>query len=91
MTAQAFARNFFDAKTDATPGGRIINVASQAAHVALLNHGAYCASKAGLIGLTRCMASEWGPRGITANTVSPGPVMTALGKKAWSDKEQREA
>ena len=72
------------------PGGRIVSLASQAAHVALKNHGAYCASKAGLIGLTKCMASEWGPLGITANTISPGPVWTELGKKAWADKELRE-
>lgn len=36
------------------------------------------------------MASEWGPRGITANTISPGPVWTALGKKAWADQKVRE-
>ena len=37
------------------------------------------------------MASEWGPRGITANTISPGPVWTEMGKKAWADQKQREA
>ncbi|KAF2725865.1 NAD(P)-binding protein [Polychaeton citri CBS 116435] len=72
------------------PGGRIVNIASQAAHVALRNHGAYCASKAGLVGLTRSMASEWGPHGITANSISPGPVWTELGMKAWADEKQRE-
>ena len=72
------------------PGGRIVNITSQAAHVALLHHGPYCASKAGLIGLTKCQASEWGGRGITSNSVSPGPVMTELGKKAWSDAKVRE-
>ena len=36
------------------------------------------------------MASEWGPHGITANTISPGPVMTALGKKAWGDPKVKE-
>ena len=76
--------------TEDTPGGRIVNLASQAAHVALHHHGAYCASKAGLIGLTKCMASEWGPKGITSNSISPGPVWTELGKKAWADQKQRE-
>ncbi|CAK4033793.1 L-xylulose reductase [Lecanosticta acicola] len=88
LTAQAFARLYFqsaEANRAKAPGGRIVNIASQAAHVALNHHGPYCASKAGLLGLTKCMASEWGPRGITANTVSPGPVMTALGRKAWGD------
>jgi NAD(P)-dependent dehydrogenase (short-subunit alcohol dehydrogenase family) len=97
LTSQAFARMYIAASKqrkeqgDAAPGGRIVSLASQAGHVALHHHGAYCASKAGLIGLTKCMASEWGPHGITANTVSPGPVWTALGKKAWADQKAREA
>ncbi|KAK3113686.1 hypothetical protein LTR53_008775 [Teratosphaeriaceae sp. CCFEE 6253] len=94
LTGQAFARMYMSAKrqdASAAPGGRIVNIASQAAHVALLHHGAYCASKAGLIGLTKCQASEWGPHGITANTISPGPVWTELGKKAWGADDVREA
>lgn len=97
LTGQAFAQMFFAASEKAKQnnkpalGGRIVNIASQAAHVALHLHGPYCASKAGLIGLTKCQASEWGPRGLTANTISPGPVWTELGKKAWADKQAREA
>ena len=97
LTCQAFARMYMSASKQVrlqgaqVIGGRIVSLASQAAHVALQNHGAYCASKAGLIGLTKCMASEWGPHGITANTVSPGPVWTTLGKKAWSDQKARES
>ncbi|KAK4623909.1 NAD-dependent glycerol dehydrogenase [Fulvia fulva] len=93
LTGQAFAKLYFAASKIASdanrpvPGGRIVNIASQAAHIALRHHGPYCASKAGLIGLTKCMASEWGPRGITANSISPGPVMTELGKKAWGDPQ----
>lgn len=97
LTGQAFAKMYFEASDPAKKsnkpvlGGRIVNIASQAGHVALHHHGPYCASKAGLIGLTKCQASEWGPRGITANTISPGPVWTELGKKAWADAEMREA
>lgn len=99
LLGQAFARMFFAATEGAkrddaskpSPGGRIVNIASQAAHVALHHHGPYCASKAGLIGLTKCMASEWGGRGITSNTISPGPVWTELGKKAWADQKSRDA
>ncbi|KAI5366600.1 Putative short-chain dehydrogenase/reductase SDR, NAD(P)-binding domain superfamily [Septoria linicola] len=94
LTGQAFAKAYIAAAQrdkDRAPGGRIVNIASQAAHVALQNHGPYCASKAGLIGLTRCQASEWGPKGITANSISPGPVWTELGKRAWSDQAVREA
>lgn len=98
LVSQAFARMYFAAgieiaesktKHKALPPGRIVSIASQAAHVALDQHGAYCASKAGLVGLTRCMASEWARTGITANTVSPGPVWTELGKKAWGNDEVR--
>ncbi len=63
--------------------GRIINIASQAAHVALEHHAAYSASKSGLFGLTTSLARELGPYGITANTISPTVVMTELGRKAW--------
>ncbi len=63
--------------------GTIVNIASQAATVALDGHAAYCASKAGLVGLTRVLAAEWGGRGITVNCVSPTVVLTALGRSAW--------
>ncbi|KXL49630.1 hypothetical protein M433DRAFT_141529 [Acidomyces richmondensis BFW] len=72
------------------PPGRIVSISSQAAHVALDGHAAYCASKAGLNGLTRCMANEWGPKGITSNTVSPTVAWTELGAKAWADDGKRE-
>ena len=64
--------------------GRIINLASQAATVALQSHVAYCTSKAGIVGMTKVLALEWGPRGITVNAISPTVVETELGKKAWA-------
>ena len=64
--------------------GRIVNIASQAASVGIAGHTAYCASKAGILGMTRCMALEWGPRGVTVNAVSPTVVETELGLKSWS-------
>lgn len=66
--------------------GRIVSIASQAAHVALDQHAAYCASKAGLLGLTRVLAAEWGGRGVTVNTVSPTVVLTDLGRAAWANE-----
>ena len=63
--------------------GKIINLASQAASVALDQHVAYCASKFGVVGLSKVLASEWAGRGLTVNTVSPTVVLTELGRKAW--------
>ncbi|WP_338500394.1 GolD/DthD family dehydrogenase [Delftia tsuruhatensis] len=64
--------------------GRSINLASQASVVALRRHAAYCASKAGLVGLTRVLALEWATDGITVNAISPTVVDTPLGRKAWA-------
>lgn len=63
--------------------GKIINLASQAGSVAIDQHVAYCASKFGVIGLTKVLALEWAGRGVTVNTISPTIVLTELGKKAW--------
>ncbi|HVX45859.1 MAG TPA: D-threitol dehydrogenase [Mycobacteriales bacterium] len=65
-------------------GGRIINMASQAASVALDQHAAYCASKFAVVGLTKVLASEWAGRGVTVNTISPTVVLTKLGREAWA-------
>ena len=58
--------------------GRIVNIASTAARVAEATHGAYCASKAGLVGLTKAVAKEGGPHGVTCVAVSPGWVETEM-------------
>ena len=64
--------------------GKILNLASQAGSVALDQHVAYCASKFGVIGLSKVLASEWAGRGVTVNTISPTVVLTELGRKAWN-------
>jgi D-threitol dehydrogenase (NAD+) len=64
--------------------GKIINLASQAASVALDQHAAYCASKFAVVGLSKVLASEWAGRGVTVNTVSPTVVLTDLGRTAWA-------
>jgi NAD(P)-dependent dehydrogenase (short-subunit alcohol dehydrogenase family) len=63
--------------------GKIINLASQAASIALDDHVAYCASKFGVLGITKVLASEWAGRGVNVNSISPTVVLTDLGKKAW--------
>lgn len=79
LTSQAVGRRFIRQR-----GGSIINLASQAGVVALPNHLAYCASKAGVIGLTQVLALEWGPHNVRVNAISPTVVLTELGRKAWS-------
>ena len=78
LVAQAVGRHMI-----AKGGGAIINLASQAGSVAIDEHVAYCASKFGVIGLTKTLALEWGAHGITVNSISPTVVLTELGKKAW--------
>lgn len=62
-----------------TPGGAIVNVASLAGRASSpVMACAYSASKAGLLGLTRHLARELGPRGIRVTAINPGVVITAL-------------
>jgi len=56
--------------------GRIVNFASTAANVGYPMFSAYCASKAGLLGLTRCVGLEGAPHGVTCNAINPGFVDT---------------
>lgn len=65
--------------------GVIINMASQAASVAIDEHVAYCASKFGVVGLSKVLAGEWAGRGVRVNTISPTVVLTDLGIKAWDN------
>jgi NAD(P)-dependent dehydrogenase (short-subunit alcohol dehydrogenase family) len=65
-------------------GGRIINIASQAAKSGFPYAAAYTSSKHGLLGLTRATAVELGGHGITVNAVCPNHVTTGLG--AWQNE-----
>jgi NAD(P)-dependent dehydrogenase (short-subunit alcohol dehydrogenase family) len=58
-------------------GGRIINIGSISGKRPLAQRSPYCASKMGLLGLTRALALELGPSNINVNCISPGPVHTA--------------
>ncbi|MFT5042466.1 MAG: 3-oxoacyl-[acyl-carrier protein] reductase [Hyphomicrobiaceae bacterium] len=63
---------------EASDGGRIVNIASTEGLGATPGIAAYTASKHGVIGLTRSLAVELGRRGITANCVCPGPILTGM-------------
>ena len=70
--------------------GRIINIASTAASVGATTSAAYCASKAGVVGLTRCVALEGAAHGVTCNSISPGWVETRFGRD-WMTHIAEEA
>jgi len=59
-------------------GGSIINLASISASVAFVNSSAYCTTKAAVASLTRCLALEYGPKGIRANSMAPGIIDTTM-------------
>jgi NAD(P)-dependent dehydrogenase (short-subunit alcohol dehydrogenase family) len=61
--------------------GRIVNISSLNAFVAFHEDAAYAASKAGVSGLTRALAVEWGPRGVLVNAIAPGVFRTALNQQ----------
>ena len=67
--------------------GRIINIASQAGVVAIAEHAAYGASKAGLVNLTQVMAVEWARHGITANAIAPTVVETPMAIVGWAGEK----
>jgi len=69
--------------------GRIINIASIVGQMGNAGQANYCASKAGLIGLTKSNAREMAKRNITVNAVAPGFISTAM-TDALSDKVRAE-
>jgi NAD(P)-dependent dehydrogenase (short-subunit alcohol dehydrogenase family) len=73
-----------------TGGGSIVNTSSNAALLAVPTQSAYCAAKAGVIGLTRTTAIEYAGKGIRANTICPGLIMTpAIQKHEGVDWSKR--
>ncbi|MFS2223773.1 GolD/DthD family dehydrogenase [Pantoea sp. B65] len=79
LCSQAAAKQMIQAGN----GGKIINIASQAASIAIDNHVAYTSAKAGLLGMTKVMAKEFARHKINVNTLSPTVVLTPMGEKAW--------
>jgi NAD(P)-dependent dehydrogenase (short-subunit alcohol dehydrogenase family) len=59
-------------------GGSIVNVGSDAGLIGLAGHSAYCASKGGLVLMTKSMALDLAPHGVRVNAVCPGNVMTPM-------------
>lgn len=71
-------------------GGKIINIASTAGLIGVPEHAAYCASKGGLLTLTKTLAFELGPHNIQVNAICPAIVMTPMGRQVWDHPGVRE-
>ncbi len=70
--------------------GKIINVGSMYGVIGVARYAAYCASKAGVDGLTRSLAVEWARHGVQVNCVAPGYVNTEISRPALADPRTRE-
>lgn len=82
FTTQAVAKLMI-----AQRSGRIVNITSQAGSVVLKGESIYCMSKAAINHLTRCLAYEWAPHGITVNSVAPTFIWTDGTKPALADPQ----
>jgi NAD(P)-dependent dehydrogenase (short-subunit alcohol dehydrogenase family) len=76
---------YFVPKMIAAGGGEIVNVASAASIIGLKNRVAYCASKAGVAGLTRAICADHAAEGIRINAIAPGTVDSTWIAKILAD------
>jgi glucose 1-dehydrogenase len=72
-------------------GGKVINVSSVHEELPFPNFASYCASKGGLKMLTRNLAIELGPLGITINSIAPGAIETPINARLLNDPEKLRA
>jgi gluconate 5-dehydrogenase len=72
-------------------GGSIVNMCSLTSEVGVAGAAAYGASKSGLAGLTRALATEWAARGIRVNGIGPGYFRTALTESFYRDEQWQDS
>ncbi|MDQ7974309.1 MAG: SDR family oxidoreductase [Rhodocyclaceae bacterium] len=80
LCARAFGQDMLE-----TGRGSLVHVASISALHPQTASGAYSASKAGVLLLSRQLAAEWGPRGVRSNVICPGMIRTALSAKFYDE------
>lgn len=79
------SRSGAQAMTERRTGGSIVNVASIAGLCGLRNRVAYCTAKAGLVGMTRALATEWAELRIRVNAIAPGVVATEAVRRSLEE------
>ncbi|MBL4813353.1 MAG: SDR family oxidoreductase [Rhodobacteraceae bacterium] len=87
IKAQFFAAQRAAVSMKTRGGGSIINYSSISHVMGLPDLSTYIASKAGVTGMTRSLAREWGPDGIRVNAIAPGWVLTPKQKEVWATPE----
>ena len=90
VTGTLHACQVFGAPMLEQRAGRVITIASLASMVGFHEVAAYTASKAAVAGLTRALAVEWAPRGVTVNAVAPGIIRTDLNRALIDSPRGRE-
>ena len=71
--------------------GSVINIGSALSRVGLAERTPYCASKAGVVGLTQVLALEWAEYNVRCNAVCPGPFLTEMNKPLLKDPVKTQA
>jgi glucose 1-dehydrogenase len=87
FVTQAFVRYLIEAKH----GGKIINISSVHEELPFPHFAPYCASKGGVKMITRTLAIELAPMGITVNSVTPGAIKTPINQELLNDPAKLEA
>ncbi|WP_157118933.1 SDR family NAD(P)-dependent oxidoreductase [Azohydromonas lata] len=85
LTGQLLCARAFRPQLQAAGQGSIVNVASIAALHPQTRSGAYSASKAGVLLMSRQLAAEWGPLGLRSNAICPGMIRTPLSAKFYEE------
>ncbi|MFP9062226.1 SDR family NAD(P)-dependent oxidoreductase [Natrialbaceae archaeon A-chndr2] len=90
LTSVYLATKYAAPSLEESEAGRIINIASTAAFEGTPQGAGYCATKGGVVNLTRQLAVDFGPGGTTVNALCPGPIYTSMSQGTFDDPERQE-